>query len=334
MYAINPLAVARYRDRHATSGAKSDKSDAKLLADLVRTDRCNHRLAAADSDLLEAVKVLARAHKNLIWTRQRQTNQLRSALRELYPAALVAFEDLDHHDAVAVLAKAPTPAQGKALSIAQIAAALRRGGRKRGVDRRAGEIQAALRAPQLAAPALLEDAFGQVVAALAPLVGELSSQIAQIEAKLAARFRQHPDAELLLSLPGLGDVLGARVLAEFGDAPNRYADAEARRNYAGAAPVTRQSGTSKHVSARHVRNKRLFDTCWQWALRSLSCSSGARAYYDAHNPGPNTGKTARRKLANKLVGVLHGVLEHRTSYEEGFAWTHWNTQSPQTDIAA
>ncbi|MGH8896796.1 MAG: IS110 family transposase [Egibacteraceae bacterium] len=331
LYAVNPLAAARYRDRHTVSGAKSDKGDAKLLADLVRTDRCNHRPIAADSDLLEAVKVLARSHQSLIWARQRQTNQLRSTLRELCPGALVAFDDLDHPDALAVLAKAPTPEQGKALSVTQIAAALRRSGRRRNIDRRAAEIRDALRLPQLAAAPLLTDASGVSVAALVPVITTLGKQIAAVEARLIERFDAHPDAELLLSLPGLGHVLGARVRAELGDAPNRHADARARRDYAGAAPVTRQSGTSKIVSARFARNSRLFDALWQWAFCALSASPGARAYYDAHNPGPHTSKTARRKLANKLVGVLHGCLTHGTAYDEQLAWANWTGQS---DLAA
>jgi hypothetical protein len=107
--AVNPLAVSRYRDRHATSGAKSDAGDAKVLADLVRTDRHNHRPVAGDSELAEAVKVLARSHQSLVWTRQRQVNQLRSLLREFYPGALAAFAgDLGGRDALAVLAAAPT----------------------------------------------------------------------------------------------------------------------------------------------------------------------------------------------------------------------------------
>jgi transposase len=138
---------------------------------------------------------------------------------------------------------------------------------------------------------------------------------------LAERFEQHPDAELLRSLPGLGAILGARVLAEFGDSPNRYADARARRNYAGTAPITRASGASRAVVARVARNRRLFDTCYQWALCALTASPGARAYFDAHNHGPHTGRTARRKLANKLVGILHGCLSHHTAYEETRAWT-------------
>src|SRR5262252_205034 len=114
VYAVNPLASARYRDRHAVSGAKSDRGDAKMLADLVRTDRHNHRRVAADSDLAEAIKVLARGHQSAIWSRQRHLNSLRSALREYYPAALAAFgTDLASGDAVSVLGIAPTPELGR-----------------------------------------------------------------------------------------------------------------------------------------------------------------------------------------------------------------------------
>jgi len=320
VFAINPLAASRYRERHTTSRAKSDRGDAKMLADLVRTDRHNHRPIEPDSELLEAIKVLARSHQSLIWTRQRQLNQLRNALREFYPGALVAFDELGHSDALAVLRLAPGPEIGRRLSTARIRAALARGGRQRYLDRRAAEIGAALRAPQLAAAPLVADAYATTVAAAIEVIAGLGAQIAAVEARLVDRFEQHPDAAILRSQPGLGSILGARVLAEFGDAPNRYADAKARRNYAGTSPVTRASGTSHAVLARLARNKRLFDACYQWAFCALSSSPGARAYYDAHDPGPRSGKTARRKLANKLVGVLHGCLTHATSYDEALAW--------------
>ena len=118
LYAINPFALSRYRERHVTSGAKSDAGDAKALADLVRTDRHNHRRMAGDSELAEAVKVLARTHQSLIWARQRQVNAMRNALREFYPGALEAFgTDLDSSDALAVLAIAPTPEEARTLSV-------------------------------------------------------------------------------------------------------------------------------------------------------------------------------------------------------------------------
>src|ERR1700674_2806883 len=140
IYAINPLAVDRYRDRHSVSGAKSDAADAKVLADLVRTDRDNHRPVAGDSQQVGAVKLLARAHQSLVHTRQRQVNQLRSTLREFYPAALEAFkDDLGGRDAMAILEYAPTPIRGKSVSQAKLISALRKAGRERHLEARAVE---------------------------------------------------------------------------------------------------------------------------------------------------------------------------------------------------
>jgi hypothetical protein len=117
-------------------------------------------------------EALARAHQNLIWSRQRQANALRSALREFYPAALVAFDKLAERDALVVLDLAPTPTRGRALSKSKIASALRRAGRQRNVDAKAAEVQAALRTDQLAAPAAVEVAFGHTVTALVRVLAE------------------------------------------------------------------------------------------------------------------------------------------------------------------
>ncbi len=225
VFAINPMASARYRDRHAVSGAKSDPGDAKVLADLVRTDRHNHRTVAGDSDLAEGVKLLARAHQNAIWGRQRQVNTLRSALREYYPGALEAFgTDLASADALAILKIAPTPELGRALSRSKIASALRRGGRQRSIERRAEEIQVALRAEQLEAPALIANAHGLITRSAVTLIRTFNAQLAELETGLSEHFEQHPDAKVVLSLPGLGTVLGARVLGEFGDDRTRFSD--------------------------------------------------------------------------------------------------------------
>ena len=147
VFAVNPMSTSRYRDRHSTSGAKSDPGDAKVLADMVRTDRHNHRPVAADSEAVQAIKILARAHQTMVWSRGRQTNGLRSALREFYPAALAAFDDLASGDALEVLRMAPTPQLGRTLSLAKIAAALRRGGRQRRIDERAREIRGRVARP-------------------------------------------------------------------------------------------------------------------------------------------------------------------------------------------
>jgi transposase/transposase IS116/IS110/IS902 family protein len=331
VYAVNPFAVARYRDRHQVSGAKSDAGDAKLLADLVRTDRHNHRPIAGDTPKVAAIKVLARGHQNLIWARNRNTNMLRSALREYYPAALEAFDDLADRDALAILGRAPTPADAARLSLSKIRSALKAAGRQRNLDTRALQIQQMLRRDQLAAPPAVTAAFGATTRAAVGIIAELNHQIADLEAELATHFETHPDADIYLSLPGLGVILGARVLGEFGDDPNRYTDAKCRKNYAGTSPLTVASGKKRAVLARHVRNRRLYDAIDQWAFCALNTSPGARAFYNQHRAAGDLHHQALRALGNRLVGILHGCLRHHNRYDEHKAWAH---RQPQSNIQA
>lgn len=321
VYPINPLQVARYRERHSVSGAKSDPGDAHVLADMVRTDAHQLRPAAGDSVQAEAVKVVARAHKTLIWERTRHTLRLRHALREYFPAALAAFEDLTASDALELLARAPDPASAARLTTAQIGAALKRA-RRHHRDRRAGEIQAALRAPQLGRAGVVTAAYAATTRAQAAVLTVLNEQITAMEEQVKAHFGQHPDAEIILSQPGLGTILGARVLAEFGDDPNRYADAKARKNYAGTSPITRQSGKKKTVLARYVHNDRLLDALGRQAFATLRSSPGARAYYNKQRARGLGHNAALRQLANRLVGILHGCLKTDTTYDETTAWNH------------
>lgn len=328
VYAINPKSASRYRDRHTLSGAKSDPGDAKMLAELVRTDRHNHRQVAGDSDLAEGVKVLARAHQNLIWDRTRATNRLRSSLREYFPAALETFDDLDDRDTLAVLAKAPAPGQAKALTPAKIRTLLRAAGRQRNLDTRARQIAEGLRGDALQAPAAVVTAFAATTRSHVAIITALNAQIAVLERELTDHFEQHPDADIYLSLPGLGVILGARALGEFGDDPNRYADAKSRKNYAGTAPITRASGKGKVALARFIRPARLADATDQWAFCSLRNSPGARAFYDRRRAAGDSHHKALRALGNRLVGILHGCLRHRTLYNEHTAWAH----RPENDL--
>lgn len=321
VYAVNPKAVARYRERYGGgSGAKSDAADAKVLADLVRTDRHNHRLVAGDSEAGQGIKVLARAHQRLVWSCQRQVNSLRSLLREYYPAALVAFDDLDHRDALAVLGRAPTPATGRRLSRSAIATTLRRGGRRRSIEDRAAEIHTALHVPQPEPPTTLADAYGAAVIATVGVITEMTRQLATLERDLDQAFGAHPDAEIIRSLPGLGTILGARVLGEFGDDPNRYTDDRARKNYAGTSPITVASGKRRVVKARYVGNRHLADACYLWAFCALTHSAGARGYYDQLRAKGAEHDGALRALANRLVGILHHCLAKRMTYDEAKAW--------------
>lgn len=326
VYAINPRAASRYRDRHSLSGAKSDPGDAKMLAELVRTDRHNHRVVAGDSDLAEGLKVLARAHQNLIWERTRHTNRLRCALREYFPAALATFESLADRDTLAVLGRTPTPDEAARLTPGQVRTVLRAGGRTRNIDARAQVIVEGLRTEALTAPAEVVAAFAATTRAQVAIIAALNTQIAALDTELAAHFEQHPDADIYLSLPGIGVTLGARVLAEFGDDPNRYDNAKSRKNYAGTSPITRASGTRNVALARFVRPARLADALDQWAFCSLTNSPGARAYYDHRRAQGDSHHKALRALANRLVGILHGCLTHHTTYNETTAWAHRNDQ--------
>jgi hypothetical protein len=265
--------------------------------------------------------VLARAHQSLIWSRQRHVNALRSALRDFYPAALSALgTQLAEPEALAVLALAPTPEQGRRLTRAAVRRALVGAGRRRNLQARVVAIHAVLAAPQLAAPAPVEAAYREVVGALVATLSCLNEQVTALEQQLSARFVAHPDAAILRSQPGLGAVLGARVLAEFGDAPHRYASAKGRKAFAGTAPVTRSSGLRTVVVARGACNQRLVDACYLWAFAALTASPGARRCYDTHRARGASHHQALRALGNRLVGILHGCLARRVAYNEQVAW--------------
>ncbi len=250
-----------------------------MLADLVRTDRHNHRQVAGDSDAAGGVRVLARAHQSLIWDRTRHTNRLRHGLRDYFPAADQAFSgDLAGMDAVGILAKAPTPTEAARLSVAQIRSALKAGGRQRNIDTKAVEIQQLLRADHLHTSPVVEAAYGATTKSAVAIIVELNRQISQLETELAEVFNSHPDTVIYRSLPGFGPVLSARVLGEFGDEPERYANPKARKNYAGTSPLTRASGRRHVVVARWVKNRRLADALDQAAFCAITQSPGCRQF--------------------------------------------------------
>jgi hypothetical protein len=332
VFAVNPLQASRYRGRHGVSGAKSDGGDAHMLADVVRTDAHQLRPAAGDSAEAEGIKVLARTHKTLIWERTAVTQRLRAQLLEYFPAAVAAFEDLDAPDALELLGKAPDPGRAARLTRAQVSAVLKRTGRYK-IKERTDAILAALRSPQLGQPPALTAAYAATVRSLIAVIITLNEQVASLQGQVEAHFGQHPDAEIYLSQPGLGAITGARVLGEFGDDPHRYASAKARRNYAGTSPITRASGKKKIVAARFVRNGRLIDALMIQAFAALRVSPGARAFYDAQRAKGLEHNDALRRLASRLVGILHGCLKTRTGYDEAAAWGH-RENIPQSDAAA
>jgi len=332
VFPVNPLQASRYRERLGVSGAKSDAGDAHMLADMVRADSHQLRAAAGDSAAAEGLKVLARTHKTLIWERTRAVQRLRHQLREYYPAALEAYDDLDAPDTLELLGKAPDPARAAKLTRAQVSAALKRA-RRRNITDKATAILAALRSPQLGQPAAVTAAYAATVRSLIAVITVLNEQVKILQRQVEENFGRHPDAEIYQSQPGMGAILGARVLAEFGDDPHRYADGKARRNYAATSPITRASGKKKVVAARFIHNDRLVDALNAQAFTALRASPGARALYDELRARGIEHNDALRRLANRLVGILHGCLKTRTLYDEATAWSH-RQNLPQSSVAA
>jgi hypothetical protein len=332
VFPVNPLQASRYRERHGVSGAKSDQGDSHMLADMVRTDSHQLRPAAGDSPEAGGIKVVARMHKTLIWERTRGVQRLRYQLREYFPAALEAFEDLDARDTLELLGKAPDPARAAKLTRAQVAAALKCA-RRRDIAGKTDAILAALRGEHLGQPAALTAAYAATARSLVAVITTLNAQVKILEGQVEAHFGRHPDAEIYQSQPGLGIILGARVLGEFGDDPHRYAGAKSRKNYGGTSPITRASGKKKVVAARFIHNDRLIDALMSWAFSSLNASPGARAFYDQQRAKGLQHNDALRRLANRLVGILHGCLKTRTLYDEATAWGH-RENLPQSSVAA
>jgi hypothetical protein len=285
----------------------------------MRTDREVHRALPDNSEQVMALRVLARAHQDAVWARQQTANRLRSLLREFFPAALQAFPSLHSRTALTVLAAAPDPAQAAKLTRANLTDLLRAAGRgTRPAE--AARLAEVFARDQLHQPSPVEAAMGVAVRALVTSLAADDQAVRELEKALEPSFESHPDAEIIDSLPGLGLILGARVLSEFGDDRSRWTDAASRRCYAGTAPITRASGKGRVVLARYVRNRRLADACYLWAFSALTKSPGARRYYDQRRAAGDTHNKALRRLANKLLGQLHHCLAEHATYEEALAW--------------
>ena len=324
VYPINPMSVARYRDRYTVAGRKSDHGDAVVLANVLRTDLHAHRPLPADSELAQAIAVLARAQQDAVWDRTTAHNKLRSHLREYYPCFLAAFAQarggILRPEARTILAAAPTPADAARLTAAQLRALLRKAGRRNRIDAEAHRLHEAFRLPQMRQLPLVEQAMGRQARAL---LGQLDAACAaadDLEHAATESFNQHPDAGIITSFPGLGPLTGARVLAEIGDDRSRFQDAKGLKAYAGAAPITRASGKTRSVTRRTIKNNRLNAAGYSWAFSALTASPGARAHYDRRKDTGDRHAAAQRNLFGRLLGCLWHCLITGQHYDEATAF--------------
>jgi transposase len=332
VYPINPMSVARYRDRHSVAGRKSDHGDSFVLANVLRTDMHAHRPLPADSELAQAIAVLARAQQDAVWDRTTAHNKLRSHLRGYYPGFLAAYADarggITRPEARAVLAAAPTPADAAKLTLTQLRALLKKAGRGRGIDTEAARLRDAFRAPQMRQLPLVEHAMGRQALALLGLLDAACAAAAGLEQAVTESFNLHPDAGIITSFPGLGALTGARVLAEIGDDRSRFQDAKGLKAYAGAAPVTRASGKTKSVTRRHIKNNRLNAAGYSWAFSALTASPGARSHYDRRRDDGDRHAAAQRNLFGRLLGCLHKCLTTGQHYDENIAFPDTTEKLP------
>ena len=324
VYPVNPMAVARYRDRHSVAGRKSDHGDAVVLANVLRTDLHAHRPLPTDSELAQAVAVLARAQQDAVWDRVTAHNKLRSHLREYFPGFLAAFAGpkggITRPEARAILAAAPTPQAAARLTLAQLRALLKKAGRSRGIDAEAQRLRDVLRKEQMRQLPLVEQAMGRQALALLRQLEAACQSADDLEQAATESFSQHPDAGIITSFPGIGALTGARVLAEIGDDRSRFADARGLKAYAGAAPITRASGKTRSVTRRHVKNDRLAQAGYIWAFSALTASPGARAHYDRRRDAGDRHAAAQRNLYGRLLGCLHHCLATGQHYHEATAF--------------
>ena len=336
MYSINPMAVARYWERRTVARAKSDHADAMTLANILRTDADMHRPLPADSELARAIAVLARAQQDAVWNRGQLSNQLRSHLKQYFPAALAAFQvrgvGLDSREARAVLAVAPDPSNAAKLSLARLQSVLRKSGRQRNIDAWAQRLRGLFTAEALHQLPLVEAALGRQTQALVLQLDAACRAADDLADAAAEACAPHPDAPILTSFPGIGPLTGARVLGEIGDDRARFRDARGLKSYAGSAPITIASGKSLVVHHRKVKNQRLAATGYVWIFGALP-SPLVKHHYDLRRAAGDKHAAAMRNLFNRFLGCLYHCLQTSQTFDPIKAFPA-SAANPEIAVAA
>jgi transposase len=324
VYVVPPSVVKASRRRQGQSGARTDLSDARLIADILRTDphlrwgRCHPRLPPWSPDSLLTRQMRAKVSLILHLTRQttRLSNRLRAVLLRYYPAATQVFSDLQTQIALHFIAVYPTPQAAAALSWA---------------DFQAFAQQHAYRRPKKlpACFARLQGDFPQASPETVLVYQDEAVQLAQlllttVRAKnqavrtLQALFQQHPDQAIFASLPGAGDLLAPALLTKFGDDRRRFPAPASVQSLAGTCPVTQKSGKRKRVYFRRACDREFRYIAQQWAMTSLSESAWAITYWNTVRPHCQSDSHAYRCLANRWLAIAWKLWQSRTLYDEDY----------------
>jgi transposase len=318
VHPIPPAAVKDYRGRRRRTGAKSDRDDAQILADILCLDLDFYPPIPAVSPLALEIKTLYRAHKQLVESRTRVISQLRQNLTVYYPVAVTLFARLDSPILRAFLATFPTQSVAQAASEQDLDTFFREHRYTR-----PDYIQAVinkLHQPAIPIPSWQASAGQMLTNALLDQLALLNEHIDQIDKSLASLLQEHPDGSIFLSLPRVGVILAAGLLGEIGDCRERFVDAGALQALAGTAPVTIQSGPSRLVRFRYACNKPLRHLLQHFARQSARAdgSAWARGYLANQMERGHSASRAYRALANRWVCIIFRMWQDRTLYNENY----------------
>ncbi len=311
VYPVNPKTVDR---RRKPSGAKTDGIDAYLLARTGRSDLADLRRLAPDSPVIEELKALTRDREGLIQSQTRLVNQLTACLKSYYPAALGLFAQLHQRTAVAFLRAFPTPEVAQTAEVGAIAEVLR-DARHPYPDTKAKRIAAKLREPHLRADPVTTRVKSRLMLALAAQLVPLIEAIAEYNREIERIFASHPDSAIFTSLPGSGEKLAPRLLAEWGDDRGRYGDASSVQALAGTSPVAYQSGQYSRARKRNACSKPFRDALYQFAWLSTQSEPWAADYYARKRREGKTHTMAVRALGNQWVRIIHALWKKGEIYD-------------------
>jgi len=315
VYAINPKAVDRHRERFRVAGGKSDLRDAWVLATLLRTDRALYHPLLPDSEPAQELRVLTRDRTELVRTRTMLSNQLTACLKAYFPAFLDLFGDPDRPVALAVLQQWPTAAALRSASVKRLEAFLRQHHQPEAATK-ARDTQTRLTQPAFQVASVILRTKARLAQTLGHQLRTLAEEIAAYDAEIRRVLKTHPDGELYLSLPGAGDLLAARMVGELGDNRDRYRDPAIAQSAAGTAPVTRASGTAHIVHVRRACIHPLRETMWYFAFCSTTHCAWAKAYYRAARSRGKRHAEAIRMLSNVWLRIIIAMRRNHRPYDQ------------------
>jgi len=312
VYAINPMSVDRYRDRYRTSGARDDSFDAMVLANIIRTDKDQHRAILPNSPLARELKILTDDEQRLIHLKVKLLNQIRACLKDYYPVALELFDELDRPTTIEFLLKYQRPEK---ISVAELKRFLRKH-HYPGADEKAQEIHEKLSAPQIFVEEFTVRAKSRMLVTLVSQLKVLLPQLEEYQKEIKRLFQQHPDCKIFQSLPGAGEKNAPRLLAQIGDSRQRYQDRKNLQCDAGTAPITDESSNAKIVRMRLACRKIFRNVIYQFAFSTLSQSAWAKNFYDSQRAKGNTNTEALRSLGNKWLKIIFRIWKDGVTYNE------------------